>query len=43
MTGEIRSYEQKRNNFQKKVNFAESADSPDSDEGEEVIASAEWV
>ena len=42
MTGEIRSYEQKRNNFQKKVNFAESADSLDSDE-EEMVASAEWV
>ena len=34
MTGEVRPYEQKRNNFQKKVNFAESADSPDSDEEE---------
>ena len=33
----------KRNNFQKKVNFAESADSPDSDEEEELVASAEWV
>ena len=42
MTGEIRSYEQKRNNIQKKVNFAESADSLDSDE-EEMVASAEWV
>ena len=42
MTGEVRPYEQKRNNFQKKVNFAESADSLDSDE-EEMVAAAEWV
>ena len=43
MTAEVRPYEQKRNNFQKKVNFAESADSPDSDKEEELVASAEWV
>ena len=43
MTGEVRPYEQKRNNIQKKVNFVESADSPDSDEEEELVASAEWV
>ena len=30
-------------NFQKKVNFTESADSLDSDEEEEMVASAEWV
>ena len=43
MTGEVRPYEQKRNNFQKKVNFAESTDYPDSDEEEEMVASVEWI
>ena len=43
MTGEVQSYEQKRNNFQKKVNFTESADCPDSDEEEEMVASVEWI
>ena len=39
MTGEVRSYEQKRNNFQKKVNCVEYANSSDSDEEKEVAAS----
>ena len=43
MTGEVWPYEQKRNNFQKKVNYVECADNPDSDEEEEVVASAEWI
>jgi hypothetical protein len=40
MTGEIRPYEEKRSNFQKKVNYAECSDS---DAEEETVASAEWV
>jgi len=40
MTGENRPYEQKRNNFQKKVNYVECSDS---DDEEEIVASAEWV
>ena len=40
MTGENRPYEQKRNNFQKKVNYVECSDS---DDEEETVASAEWV
>jgi hypothetical protein len=43
MIGEVQPYEQKRSNFQKKVNLAELADESDSDEEEEPIASAEWV
>jgi hypothetical protein len=42
MTGEIRSYEQKRSNFQKKVNFADCSDSFDSDD-DQMVGSAEWV
>ena len=42
MTWEIRSYEQKRSNFQKKVNFADCSDSSDSDD-EQMVRSAEWV
>ena len=42
MTGEIRSYEQKRSNFQKKVNFADCSDSSDSDD-EQMVGSDEWV
>jgi len=43
MTREVQPYEQKKNNFQKKVNFAESADGPNSDEEEEMVASGEWI
>ena len=39
MTGEIRSYEQKRSNFQKKVNFADCSDSDD----DQMVGSAEWI
>ena len=42
MTGETTPYEQKRNNFQKKVSFVEYSENSDSDD-EETIASAEWV
>jgi len=42
MIGEVRPYEQKRNNFQKKVNFADCSDSSDSDV-EQMVGSAEWV
>ena len=42
MSGEVRPYEQKRNNFQKKVNFADCSDSSDSDV-EQMVGSAEWV
>ena len=42
MTGEVRSYEQKRNNFQKKVSFVEYSENSDSDD-EETIASVEQV
>jgi hypothetical protein len=43
MRGEVQPYEQKRSNFQKKVNLVELADTSDSDEEEEAIASVEWV
>jgi hypothetical protein len=43
ITGEVRPYEQKRSNFQKKVNLAELADKSDSDEEEKANTSAEWV
>ena len=36
MIGEIRPYEQKRNNFQKKVNFADCSDSSDSNDDQTV-------
>jgi len=42
MTGEIRPYEPKKN-FQKKVNYIEYSDNPDSDEEQEMVASAEWI
>ena len=42
MIGEVRPYEQKRNNFQKKVNFADCSDSSDSDV-EQMVGSVEWV
>ena len=42
MTGEIRSYEQKRSDFQKKVNFADCSDSSDSYD-DQMVGSAEWV
>ena len=42
MMGEIKSYEQKRSNFQKKVNFADYSDSSDSDD-DQILESAEWV
>ena len=32
MTGEVKSYKQKRSNFQKKVNFADYSDSSDFDD-----------
>jgi hypothetical protein len=43
MSGEIRPYEQKRNNFQKKVNYAECSDNSDFDDEEKMVGSAEWV
>jgi hypothetical protein len=42
MTGEVKSYKQKRSNFQKKVNFADYSDSSDSDD-DQILGSAEWV
>ena len=42
MIGEARPYEQKRNNFQKKVNFVDCSDSSDSDD-DQMVGSAEWV
>ena len=42
MTEEARPYEQKRSNFQKKVNFVDCSDSSDSDE-DQMVGSAEWV
>ena len=42
MTGEIKSYEQKRSNFQKKVNFADYSDSSNSDD-DQMVGSTEWV
>jgi hypothetical protein len=42
MTWEARPYEQKRSNFQKKVNFVDCSDSSDSDD-DQMVGSAEWV
>ena len=42
MTGEMKPFEQKRSNFQKKVNFVDSSDSSDSDD-DQMVGSAEWV
>jgi len=42
MIGEARPYEQKRSNFQKKVNFVDYSDSSDSDD-DKMVGSAEWV
>jgi hypothetical protein len=42
MTGEARPYEQKRSNFQKKVNFVDCSDTSDSDD-DQMVGSAEWV
>ena len=42
MTGEVRPYEQKRSNFQKKVNFVVCSDTSDSDD-DQMVGSAEWV
>jgi len=42
MTGEIKPYEQRRGNFQKKVNFAGYPDSSDSDD-DQLVGSTEWV
>jgi len=36
MTGEARPYEQKRSNFQKKVNFIDCSDTSDSDDDQMV-------
>ena len=36
MTGEARPYEQKRSNFQKKVNFVDCSDTSDSDDDQMV-------
>ncbi|XP_039827298.1 uncharacterized protein LOC120689010 [Panicum virgatum] len=42
MTEEARPYEQKRSNFQKKVNFVDCSDSSDSDD-DQMVGSAEWI
>ena len=42
LTGEIRPFEQKRNNFQKKINFVDCSNSFDSDD-EQMVGSVEWV
>ena len=36
ITGEVKPYEQKRNNFQKKVNFVDCSDASDSDDDQMV-------
>ena len=40
MTGEARPYEQKRSNFQKRVNFIDCSDASDSDD-DQMVGSAE--
>ena len=42
MTGEARPYEQKRSNFQKKVNFVDCLDTSDFDD-DQMVGSTEWV
>ena len=42
MTGEIKPYVQRRNNFQNQVNFVDYLDSSDSDD-DQMVGSAEWV
>ena len=42
MTGEATPYEQRRSNFQKKVNFVDCSDSSDSDD-DQMVGSDEWV
>ena len=42
MIGEIKPYEQKRNNFQKKVSFVDCSDASDSDD-DQMVGLAEWV
>ena len=42
ITVEIKPYEQKRSNFQKKVSFVDCSDSSDSDD-DQMVGSAEWV
>ena len=42
MTGEIKPYEQRRNNFQKKVSFIDSLDASDSDD-DQMVGSTEWI
>ena len=42
MTGEIKPYEQKRNNFQKKVSFVDCSDASDSND-DQMVGSTEWV
>jgi len=42
MTGEVKSYEQKRSKFQKKVNVVDCSDTSDSDD-DQMVRSAKWV
>ena len=42
LTGEVKPYEQKRSNFQKKVNLVDCSDPSDSDD-DQMVGSAEWV
>ena len=42
MIGEIKPYEQKRNNFQKKVSFIDCSNTSDSDD-DQMVGSAKWV
>ena len=42
MIGEIKPYEQKRNNFQKKVSFIDCSDASDSDD-DQMVGLSEWV
>ena len=42
MTREVKSYEQKRSNFQKIVSFVDYSDSSDSDD-DQMVGSIEWV
>ena len=42
MSGETRSYESKKP-FQKKINYVEYSANDDSEEEQEIVASAEWI
>ena len=43
MSGEVRSYEPRKSNYTKKVNYVNASDSSDSEDDEYAIGLAEWV